>query len=459
MTRAMLLPLAALAVATVASHQALAQAPPPQACAAPGIRRACMPCKGGGGTGDCSVIKKVQFDVEQQNGTELAAQCCAEAQRVPTCSVWTMNMRNGECILKSQGIDDPRWNTTDGACYSGRGPAPLPPPGPAPGPAPPGPSAPCPPRPPAPPPASPSRNLLYIVVDDLRNELGYTNGRKGLVTPNIDALAKKGMVFSRAYIQQGVCSPSRNSFLSGRRPDTTRIWNFQNSFRTFLGDCVSSWPGAFKNAGFISTGMGKVYHPGHPAKDDGALSWSLDWAPYYHPSNFSNKISDAPDSTFQDGMITDTAVERLQKLGAARRHMRTQQGQAEAEAAAAGEQAAPAAAAAPFFMGVGLHKPHIPWIMPQRFLDQQIPLEQMDIAKRDVPPENYCNASLYICDNVYSGLPWEPANTTQQQDNRRKYRAAVSFTDFNVGRLLSTVSKEGLSENTAVIFNGDHGWQ
>jgi arylsulfatase A-like enzyme len=60
---------------------------------------------------------------------------------------------------------------------------------------------------------SPSRNLLYIVVDDLRNELGFTNRRKGLMTPNIDALAKKGMIFSRAYIQQGVCSPSRNSFL------------------------------------------------------------------------------------------------------------------------------------------------------------------------------------------------------------------------------------------------------
>eukprot|EP01051_Picozoa_sp_SAG22_P037608 SAG22_NODE_18862_length_280_cov_1.143646_1_plen_66_part_01 len=64
--------------------------------------------------------------------------------------------------------------------------------------------------------------------------------------------------------------------------------------------------------------------------------------------------------------------------------------------------------------------------MPQRFLDQQLPLEQTDTAKRDVPPENYCNASLYICDNVYSGLPWEPANLTTQQDHRRKYRAEVS---------------------------------
>ncbi len=98
---------------------------------------------------------------------------------------------------------------------------------------------------------------------------------------------------------------------------------------------------------------------------------------------------------------------------------------------------------------------HIPWVMPQRFLDQQVPLQNVDVAKRDVPPENYCNASLYICDNVYSGLPWEPATKADQQDHRRKYRAAVSFTDFNVGRILQTVDAEGFSNDTAIIFNGD----
>ena len=206
------------------------------------------------------------------------------------------------------------------------------------------------------------------------------------------------MVFDKAYIQQGVCSPSRNSFLSGRRPDTTQIcahlthpkpglaapvpphaadpplWrpgNFKNSFRTTLGDCVSSWPGAFKNAGYITTGMGKVYHPGHPKLDDGNLSCaqqllvcsslidtstsaacrtpvvcrvpksshgrlagSLSWAEYYHPNNFTGQISDEPDNTFQDGKITDTAIERLQRLGASK--------------------------GTPFFMAVGLHKPHLP---------------------------------------------------------------------------------------------------
>lgn len=88
-------------------------------------------------------------------------------------------------------------------------------------------------------------------------------------------------MFDRAYVQQGVCSPSRNSFLSGRRPDTTQIWNFKGSFRDVLGNAVSSLPGAFKNAGWLTTGMGKVYHPGSPAGGDKAL-----YAPPPVPSSF-----------------------------------------------------------------------------------------------------------------------------------------------------------------------------
>ena len=86
----------------------------------------------------------------------------------------------------------------------------------------------------------------------------------------------QGTVFSRAYVQEGVCSPSRNSFLSGRRPDTTKTWNFKGSFRDTLGNSASSWPGAFKNAGYTTVGLGKVYHPGafscsHPTPRLGPL--------------------------------------------------------------------------------------------------------------------------------------------------------------------------------------------
>ena len=153
-----LLGLPPLLLLLAAARGAWAQSP---SCAAADFRRACLPCHGGGGSGDCTVLKTVQLDAEQ-NVSALAAQCCAHAARFPKCSVWTLNERNGKCNIKTQSIDYPKWNDTDDSCTSGRGPGPLPGPGPAPSPAP----APCPARPPPPPIANPSRNLLYIVVGE-----------------------------------------------------------------------------------------------------------------------------------------------------------------------------------------------------------------------------------------------------------------------------------------------------
>ena len=251
-----LVPAILVALVGHASAEEIPPRPAGPACAAAAMRHVCVPCsKGAGGTGGCTVLQKITM-----SGGDAVSQCCAKSQQAPACSFWTYNHGTHECIIKTQNPGAAWDHAANGTrCTSGFGPAPLPPPAPPrpPGPPPSPPSPPCPPRPPAPAP-NPSRNLLYLVVDDLRSELGFTNHRKGLVTPVLDALAKKGMVFDRAYVQQGVCSPSRNSFLSGRRPDTTKIWNFKDSFRTNLGDCISSWPGAFKNAGFTSTGMGKV---------------------------------------------------------------------------------------------------------------------------------------------------------------------------------------------------------
>eukprot|EP00928_Gymnodinium_smaydae_P062037 TRINITY_DN45983_c0_g1_i1.p1 TRINITY_DN45983_c0_g1~~TRINITY_DN45983_c0_g1_i1.p1 ORF type:complete len:647 (-),score=62.03 TRINITY_DN45983_c0_g1_i1:136-1839(-) len=342
--------------------------------------------------------------------------CSACAADAPHCLAWVFNHAQAKhrCHLHPDALRE----TKVGHCTSG-------------------PMAPSP-SPPAPLPRS-ARNLLYIVVDDLRAELLYTDRRKGIITPAIDALAAKGTAFTRAYVQQGVCSPSRNSFLSGRRPDTTQVWNFENSFRDTLGNAVSSWPGAFKLAGYTTIGLGKVFHPGHPGNDDGALSWSLDEFPYYHPSNFATKISSAPDSHFQDGMITDKAIEYLRALPVV----------------------ANSSAAKPFFMAVGFHKPHQPWIMPQRFLDMQLPLEQTDVAAHNAPPQGFCNVSFYRCARAVEAhgvLPWEPAPKVQQQQARRLYRAAVSWIDYNVKRILDELHALGLADSTAIVFHGDHGW-
>ena len=101
-------------------------------------------------------------------------------------------------------------------------------------------------------------------------------------TPNIDAIAANGTVFDRAYAQQAVCGPSRNSFLSGRRPDSSRCWNFINSFREDHPEWTTL-PGLFLRPNALSLGAGKAYHPTVPPRYDGARSWSPAALPFDNP--------------------------------------------------------------------------------------------------------------------------------------------------------------------------------
>ena len=98
-------------------------------------------------------------------------------------------------------------------------------------------------------------------------------------TPNIDALAAESVLFERAYVQQAICSPTRNSFMSGRYPEKTLTWNFLDDFRTTPDD-GEDWialPQFFRDHGWFTTGAGKVYHGGHPANFDQDKSWSEKW--------------------------------------------------------------------------------------------------------------------------------------------------------------------------------------
>eukprot|EP01047_Picozoa_sp_COSAG01_P048257 COSAG01_NODE_4686_length_4811_cov_4.669355_2_plen_102_part_00 len=101
--------------------------------------------------------------------------------------------------------------------------------------------------------------MLLITVDDLRPQLHEAYGMTETVTPNLDRFASESVTFQRAYCQFAVCSPSRNSFMSGRRPDTTKVWNFINHFREKgVGSHWISMPQYFKNHGFLTFASGKL---------------------------------------------------------------------------------------------------------------------------------------------------------------------------------------------------------
>ena len=116
-------------------------------------------------------------------------------------------------------------------------------------------------------------NVLFIAVDDLRNDLGCY-GDKLVKTPNLDRLAKRGLVFNRAYCQQAVCNPSRASLLTGRRPDTLRIWDLPTHFRANAPDAVTL-PQHFKHNGYFTQNIGKMFHNWIHKEEGDAVSWSV----------------------------------------------------------------------------------------------------------------------------------------------------------------------------------------
>ncbi len=302
-------------------------------------------------------------------------------------------------------------------------------------------------------------NVLFIAVDDLRPELGCY-GAAHMKSPNIDKLAARGLLFERAYCQVAVCNPSRNSVLSGCRPDTTGIFDNQHFLRAQMPDVVTL-PQHFKNNGYATLSLGKIFHHSEREPGDDAQSWSEPaWyhgEPYRHwftkesldyvknlkalPKDKQPKqlraapfeAADEPDASYPDGQTADKAIETLQRLKAEGK---------------------------PFFLGVGFVKPHLPFTCPQKYWDLY-PAESIQPAVNDFHPKG-APAPAFHNNYELRSYGTVPANENVPADMGlsliRGYRACVSFMDAQLGRVMDELDRLGLRENTIVVFWGDHGY-
>ena len=315
-------------------------------------------------------------------------------------------------------------------------------------------------------------NVLLIAIDDLKPLLGCY-GAEQVVSPRIDALAARGTVFLNAQCQQAVCGPSRASLLTGMRPDTTRVWDLKTQLRVNLPDVVTL-PQHFKNSGYESVGIGKVFDPrsvdGRNTMD--RMSWSRPYvrasSPSHHTFGYRNPetvrlieaglakaeadgiegwreiqaaighkpptdTADVPDDSYDDGAIATTAVGLIEEL-------------------AAGDK--------PFFLAVGFKKPHLPFCAPHRYWDLY-DREALALASPAQLPDGA--PAFHFQDSMelrggYTGIPAGPLPAALQRELIHGYHACVSYIDAQVGRLIDGLAAAGVADNTVVVLWGDHGW-
>lgn len=323
-------------------------------------------------------------------------------------------------------------------------------------------------------------NVLFFAIDDLRPELGCY-GRKHIRSPRLDQLAAEGLLFENAYCQQAVCSPSRSSLMTGRRPDTTGVYDLYTHFRKAIPD-VLTLPQYFAHHGYKTTGLGKIYH-GATGELNDAASWTIPaWRPgdtpwggaeaaeraerltaqirssgwvsaanaaRYGPKSDEERLQqriadrrrrgpswqapDVPDNAMHDGQVADQAIECLNEF-----KDRDE----------------------PFFLAVGFIRPHLPFTAPKKYFDLYPP-KSIELADNPEAPVNAPRIALHTSGELrgYADIPMEgDVSAEKARELIRGYYASTSYMDAQIGRVLDEVRRLSLEQDTIVILWGDHGY-
>lgn len=348
----------------------------------------------------------------------------------------------------------------------------------------------------APPQPAQRRNVLLLCIDDLRPEIGAFHPWSPddtIVTPNLDALAERGTLFERPIVQLAVCGPSRTSFLTSLNPGKTRVFTIGPFFRNYTatGRDAVTMPEAFLRAGYTTESYGKVFHvspecytgPGgtpiytgsKPCLND-PQSWSSPAyfpVPYWERGNASTWDHGTPNGLYNpaddswaaahehggspeygplpDELITAQAVRAVKRLAA------------DAKAAPHGK---------PFFLAAGFLKPHL----PQVFRDSALaPYRQPNVSAPSLPtnphppvgsPKMAWGSMLQEIGEYTNVKHWLAGNYTPRplpddmaRAQKLAYHAAATFTDMQVGAVLSALDESGVANDTIVVLISDHGWK
>lgn len=305
-------------------------------------------------------------------------------------------------------------------------------------------------------------NVLFLLVDDLRPTIG-AYGDPVAHTPAMDELGTKAHVFRRAYTNQAVCVASRYNLLLGSRSTSTGLYDFGRAFREAYPEAITL-PQHFKNNGYHTEAIGKVFHIGHNTYND-EQSWSI---PHHHelvieyadkskkgqtreealfaniPWGKANSLAkgaaweclDVPDETYADGRVAKYATERLKELSQERK---------------------------PFFLAVGFARPHLPFSVPKKYWDMYEP-HKLPMPSYQSNPINAPNLATKRDGEIsqYLEIPAasvaDPFPDTLTRKLIHGYYAGVSYVDAQIGKVMKALSETGLDKNTIVVLWGDHGY-
>lgn len=296
-------------------------------------------------------------------------------------------------------------------------------------------------------------NILFIIADDLTATAVSAYENKACQTPNIDQLASEGLRFTRTYCQYPVCGPSRASFMSGYYPSATTTYGYVSG-RKNIGPDRKTWSQLFKENGYYTARVSKIFHMGVPIDiekgsdgTDDPASWNEKFnsqGPEWQAPGEGELVQGNPDGTLP---IKGGNVMTIVKADGD--DLVHSDGKTAEKASALIRQHKDK----PFFLAVGFVRPHVPFVAPKDYftpypfeeakLPPKVEGDWDDIPKRGINYVTSVNGKM---------------NETQEKKAIAAYYASVAYMDQQVGKVLNTLKEEGLEDNTIVIFTSDHGF-